>query len=110
MAGSSVLATLHSITSAKQEELIKQRDAIQSLKKNLLDSVEKEKDSKARVRLLVETSPAWKALIEQRDADDKSRHDGVSVGVSTGGGSRGRGGRGRGSGPSNASRSLPWSI
>lgn len=77
MASSSVLSTLHSITSVKQEELVKQRDDCNRLKKELLAATEKQTDPGARVKVLVERSDAWQQLAEQRALDESRRSRGI---------------------------------
>ncbi|MCJ1360564.1 MAG: hypothetical protein MMC33_010572 [Icmadophila ericetorum] len=73
MAPTSVLATLHSITSVKQEELVKQRDECNGLKKELLAATEQQLDPASRVKVLVERSDAWRQLAEQRDVSESSQ-------------------------------------
>ena len=48
-----VLTTLHSITSIKRNELAKQRDACKALRAELLEPLKTEKDKRARVRMLL---------------------------------------------------------
>ena len=85
MAFSTVLATLHSITSIKKDELAEQREKCRKLKGELLQLVNQEPDQREKVRLLLEGSSSWSEL---QSSSKPRRSDGYR-------GRGGHGGRGR---------------
>ncbi|MCJ1383648.1 hypothetical protein MMC17_006762 [Xylographa soralifera] len=87
MASSNVLATLRSITSAKEAELVKQRENCRALKESILASLHQEAEQREKVYLLVEQSNAWTQLKEARAIREHQLHSGHRY--------RGRNGRGR---------------
>ncbi|MCJ1395567.1 hypothetical protein MMC18_008453 [Xylographa bjoerkii] len=92
MASFNVLATLRSITAAKEAELVKKRDKCRRLKENLLALVNREADQREKVYLLVDQSDAWSQLKEARAIKRHRLHSGYEYRGS--GRRRGRGGFG----------------